>query len=972
MVCLMLGGGHMGQSAPKKLNPLKNPAASFVYHCPLFISLLLILPHIVHSQTCPSWAVVGDATLSSSGTSVTLTTAIAAQSGACWSTTPIDLTQNFTLTFNAYFGAAGGADGIDFVLQDDPRTISSLSGNGVTCGACRGYSGYDAIAPSMAFSIATYNTNGVLSPMENGVTTNTCLYTSVPASCPYTFTSSIQNSAAHAVTITWNAASKALTFIIVDSNTTPQTMVYIRDLVANVFGGQTKVYYGFTGATGASSSLQYVTDGTCTPPASTPTCSAPQTSGLTSVGTSGTKSCIGLQDGTLYAFSNSATVTSMDLYLSTATAVTGILGIYANNGTAPGNLIVQSRQVAMAAGWNSVAVPPAGLPAGSYWLEFYLTGTTGTVPYNGSASEYYETINNGPYNSLQMPYTVNGTGQATGTDGFSIYAVSCQGTVPAWTSTFTWTPTFTSTSTPTLTPTSTRTSTSTLTSTRTRTPTRTPTLTRTPTSTATPTNSATASQTPTSSSTSTGTPTDTFTSTFTSTDTPTPTFQPVAVYTPTTGDICPFDVAVGGGYIAFNDGSIDGKISVYDSGANWLYDIQTTNSWLGGMDIDSSGELYVAEYGNGVVGYQLIPGHTPPGIEYSWSARGHFNLCSGVKINSAGNLVVADDTGIWVTTFKDDTGSNVIPFGPNNYPENLALDSAGNIYVSTWNTSNSGNAPVFEYNSSYNPVNSFYGAAWSEPLGPYCAGIVVDSLNNLYISDFENGRVVCATASGVYVGEIDGFPYLGDIALDVSGQLFVADYGGCAVDEYNTLAGVFPKTAKPDRIIGICTATVTATPTATPTPTPTSPLPTPAFTSTPTPSMTATPTASLTSTPTPTDSATPTMTNTVTMTLSPTLTLTPTCTSVPGVSVVAAPSLSQDGMPIQFRVVLKDSSAINLSLYSIIGELVYSAETAGSPGLNQLEWGLRNNSGSPVATGLYIYKVQAGNQVFSGKVAVIH
>jgi hypothetical protein len=133
--------------------------------------------------------------------------------------------------------------------------------------------------------------------------------------------------------------------------------------------------------------------------------------------------------------------------------------------------------------------------------------------------------------------------------------------------------------------------------------------------------------------------------------------------------------------------------------------------------------------------------------------------------------------------------------------------------------------------------------------------------------------------------------------------------------------------------------------------------------------------------------ATPVFTKTLTMTptlngggnartgeggLETTPTLTPTLTPWTHSRVVAAPNLSMDGAPIQFRVNLENPSAIQLSIYNILGERVYSTEVPGNAGLNQVEWDLQNLSGSPVAAGLYIYQARAGNGTYGGKVVVIH
>jgi hypothetical protein len=115
----------------------------------------------------------------------------------------------------------------------------------------------------------------------------------------------------------------------------------------------------------------------------------------------------------------------------------GVVGIYKNDNGFPGTLLAQSAQVAVVAGWNAIAIPPTALPAGSYWLEFYFTGTTAQVYFNSTATEYSETITGGPYDSMQAPYSANATGGSAGTNGYSIYALSCIGTVPTWTPTAT-------------------------------------------------------------------------------------------------------------------------------------------------------------------------------------------------------------------------------------------------------------------------------------------------------------------------------------------------------------------------------------------------------------------------------------------------------------------------------------------------------------------------------------------------------
>jgi hypothetical protein len=217
----------------------------------------------VTSAVCPSWISNGSAYPSGSG--VILTTASAWQAGSTWNSTPIDLNQGFDFTFKTYFGAPCGADGIDFVLQRDPRGTAALG----AYASDKGYSGTGAITPSVAFTIETYSlfctNNGTLQVQENGITANTCSYAT--STCPGVFTSNIADSSEHTYRVTWNPSTKYFNLIF-DGST---VMTYHRDLINAVFGGNNLVYYGFTAGTGSSSNIQYVYGIGCTNPTATST-----------------------------------------------------------------------------------------------------------------------------------------------------------------------------------------------------------------------------------------------------------------------------------------------------------------------------------------------------------------------------------------------------------------------------------------------------------------------------------------------------------------------------------------------------------------------------------------------------------------------------------------------------------------------------------------------------------------------------
>ena len=73
---------------------------------------------------------------------------------------------------------------------------------------------------------------------------------------------------------------------------------------------------------------------------------------------------------------------------------------------------------------------------------------------------------------------------------------------------------------------------------------------------------------------------------------------------------------------------------------------------------------------------------------------------------------------------------------------------------------------------------------------------------------------------------------------------------------------------------------------------------------------------------------------------------------------------------------LGSSASIQLSLYSLMGQQVYSETIQGNAGLNTITWLLRNKGLEPVVSGLYVYVIKVSNGLEQttkmGKVIVLH
>ncbi|MBV8666506.1 MAG: DUF4214 domain-containing protein [Burkholderiaceae bacterium] len=257
------------------------------------------------------------------------------------------------------------------------------------------------------------------------------------------------------------------------------------------------------------------------------------------------------------------------------------------------------------------------------------------------------------------------------------------------------------------------------------------------------------------------------------------------------------------------------------TGSEASFNFPTYEQWRGpswafivGIVKDSAGNLFVADTNNNTIRkitpagavstFAGVTGYT--GTLDGLGTNTLFNAPTGLAIDSADNLYVAD-TGNntirmitpagQVTTLAGFPGYQGSWDGQGaaarfNYPQGLAVDRAGNIYVADSQNSTirkitpaglvstlAGTAGIFNNKDGTGAAASFYGPS----------GLVVDSLGNLYVADSTNNRIRKVTPAGVVTTPnltttptaANGYNtyvnlnFPSGITIDTAGNLFVAD-----------------------------------------------------------------------------------------------------------------------------------------------------------------------------------------------------
>jgi gliding motility-associated-like protein len=182
------------------------------------------------------------------------------QSGAVWYNHPIDFSNSFTISYQAFFGVGfiDGADGMALVFKRDNSNVLGSTGEGI---------GYGGISPSVIFEFDTYWNSGkgdpLAEPNEDHVAFNwmgnpnhnaTASAFGGPASNFYRSVPNLEDNSFHEVKVVWESGPNLLKLYL-----DCELQLSIQgDFKQVAFGGDSSVYFGFVGSTGNQFNAQLV------------------------------------------------------------------------------------------------------------------------------------------------------------------------------------------------------------------------------------------------------------------------------------------------------------------------------------------------------------------------------------------------------------------------------------------------------------------------------------------------------------------------------------------------------------------------------------------------------------------------------------------------------------------------------------------------------------------------------------------
>jgi sugar lactone lactonase YvrE len=214
--------------------------------------------------------------------------------------------------------------------------------------------------------------------------------------------------------------------------------------------------------------------------------------------------------------------------------------------------------------------------------------------------------------------------------------------------------------------------------------------------------------------------------------------------------------------------------------APWLHVNSGSQGGLGGANVIFN---FDANLGSTRTGTLTIAGQTltvvQAGAAYVLAQTNNILLAEnstlgGLAVDTAGNVYIADANAGAIKRWNATNGTlaTVVSSGLS-YPSGVSVDRSGNIYIADING-------IKEWNVTYGTLATVVSSGLYQP-----CGVAVDATGNVYIADTVNDAIKrWANGTMTTLDSSTSDPYLlrpGGVALDGTGNLYFAEYYGAVM-----------------------------------------------------------------------------------------------------------------------------------------------------------------------------------------------